>query len=135
MGPPIDHGAFPVPGASGSPQRVRPRTRSVFIILNDCRQSLEELNNYSEQMTSRKYDRLDAIPAVNERRNPVDAAITIIVSLMLSVFARLCGTTHPVRHDQFERLHCLAAVSSELDSHSRHGRRAAARSYQMRLLV
>ena len=31
-----------------------------------------------------------------------------------------------VRHGRFERLRCLAAVSSELDPHRRHGRRPAA---------
>jgi hypothetical protein len=65
----------PVPGASGAPTGSV-RTRSVFNVLNDCPQSLEELNNYSGQMTSRKYDVLEPIAGIADSYTQVGAAIT-----------------------------------------------------------
>jgi hypothetical protein len=61
MGPPIDHGAFPVPDASGFPQRVGQEraTSSLFWAIVSNR--FEELNNYSGRMTRRKYDDLAPI--------------------------------------------------------------------------
>jgi hypothetical protein len=54
MGPPINHGAFLVPGTRSS--RIQPVENAPSCFERSVTNRFEELNNYSGQLARRKYD-------------------------------------------------------------------------------